>query len=234
MKKTYHQADTRGHVNFGWLDSYHTFSFGSYFNEERIQFGKLRVLNDDIVEPSKGFDTHPHQDMEIVSIPLAGSLKHKDSMGNEHIIPAGDIQIMSAGSGITHSEYNHSDTEVVNFLQIWILPNQKNLNPSYGQKSFDKKDRDNSWQLIVSPTGEKNSLKINQKAYFSLIDLSKGLESSYSLYNPSNQVYFFAIEGELEINDQVIHQRDGLGIEEVEKVNIKSMSDSKLLAIEVS
>ena len=162
MATIYHKADSRGHADHGWLLSRHTFSFADYYNPERINFGLLRVLNDDIVKPSMGFGTHPHDNMEIISIPLNGSLRHQDSMGNRHVITAGEVQVMSAGTGVTHSEYNNSDTEEVNFLQIWVFPRKRNLTPRYGQKRFKKQDRRNDFQLIVSPEQDSEAILINQ------------------------------------------------------------------------
>lgn len=233
MKTIIHKNHSRGHANQGWLDSYHTFSFAEYYNPERMNFGNLRVLNDDVVEPGRGFDTHPHQNMEIVSIPLAGKLSHKDSMGNEHIIPAGDIQIMSAGTGVTHSEYNHSKDEKTNFLQIWIIPQIKNTEPSYAQKSFFEENRINKFQLIVSPNGDEGSLPIKQDAYFSLLDLEEGKSNKYHLNNPDHGIYIFVMKGEVSIDDQHIMTRDGMGITEASEIEIQSHLKSKLLLIEV-
>ena len=168
MRNILEKANDRGRSDFGWLKSHHSFSFGEYHNTNRMGFGKLLVINDDWVEPSRGFDTHPHRDMEIISIPLSGSLYHKDSMGNEHIVKEGEVQRMTAGTGIRHSEYNASDTEMVNFLQIWVLPKKKDLTPSYDQKQFEKTQRENQFQLILSPNGLDGSLSIHQDAWLSL------------------------------------------------------------------
>jgi len=177
--QTLHKADTRGIANHGWLNSHHTFSFASYFNPERMGFGTLRVINDDVVAPSMGFGTHPHQNMEIISLPLRGALKHKDTMGNSHVIKKGEVQAMSAGTGVSHSEYNNSKTEDVNFLQIWVMPKKLNIAPNYSQKEFSAEQRKNKFQLVVSPDGRENTVSINQDAFFSLSDLKEGKTIEY-------------------------------------------------------
>ncbi len=186
MKSVYHQNDSRGLADHGWLKSRHTFSFAGYHNQERMNFGLLRVLNDDIVEPSMGFGTHPHENMEIVSIPLTGSLKHRDSTGNTHIISAGEVQIMSAGSGITHSEYNNSSSDDVNFLQIWVLPKEKDITPRYDQKILDAAKRKNRFQILVAPNVSEESVWINQDAWFSLADIEADQQVTYENNNTNN------------------------------------------------
>ena len=177
MHTILHEADTRGTADHGWLNSHHTFSFGSYHNPDRMGFGLLRVINDDVVQPSMGFGTHPHNDMEIISIPLGGELQHKDSMGNTQHISTGEVQIMSAGSGLTHSEYNASDSDAVNFLQIWVLPKELNMEPRYDQKVFRPEGRCNQWQLVVAPDDE-DAVSINQAAWFLLGDYAKDTTGS--------------------------------------------------------
>lgn len=232
MKKIIHKATTRGLANHGWLKSYHTFSFASYQNVERMNFGMLRVLNDDLVQPNMGFGTHPHKNMEIISIPISGSLSHKDNMDNKRAIEVGEIQVMSAGTGITHSEFNDSKTAAVNFLQLWIIPEAENVTPYYNQKMFDKAERKNKFQVLVSPKDKQiaDSLPINQQAYLSMIDLDKDLEATYEL---KNGAYFFLIEGAVSIEDETLEARDALGITETEKVFIKATKNSKLLVIDV-
>lgn len=232
MKKVIHKADSRGIANFGWLNSKHTFSFGQYFDPERINFGKLRVLNDDIVVGGAGFPTHPHSNMEIVSIPLSGALAHKDSTGTEQIIKTGEVQIMSAGSGLTHSEYNASKSEEVNFLQIWILPKEENINPRYDQKVFNEEKRQNTVQTVVSP--EKNdSLWINQDAWFSLSDIDEGKTINYQINNEENGIYAFVIEGNVKVADETLGDRDAVGIQNQSSIDITALKDTKILLIEI-
>ncbi len=233
MKTTLHKAETRGKADHGWLNSHHTFSFASYHNPERVRFGLLRVLNDDIVQAGEGFGTHPHDNMEIISIPLSGALAHKDSTGNEHVINTGDVQIMSAGSGLYHSEYNASKKEAVNFLQIWVFPKERDIEPRYDQRSYDPDDRKNKFQLVVSPEKESSSLWINQDSYFSLTDLEKGSSIEYKLHNPANGIYLFLIEGSIRAGDIQLNKRDGLGIEDTNSINLTAAENSQLLLIEV-
>ena len=233
MKSVYHQNESRGLADHGWLKSRHTFSFAGYHNPERMNFGLLRVLNDDIVEPSMGFGTHPHEDMEIVSIPLSGSLRHRDSMGNTHIISAGEVQIMSAGSGITHSEYNNSSSEDVNFLQIWVLPKEMDITPRYDQKTIDVAGLSNRFQLLVAPDNSEGTVWINQDAWFSLADIEAEKQVTYEKYDIKNGVYFFVIEGDANIGGHDVRQRDGLGIMEDETYPVFAQTKTQLLAIEV-
>lgn len=229
-----HKSDTRGYVDHGWLKARHTFSFASYYDEKRIHFGMLRVLNDDIVEPGMGFGTHPHDNMEIVTIPISGSLEHKDSMGHIEVIKPGEIQIMSAGSGLRHSEYNHSDSDEVNLLQIWVFPKEKNIEPRYDQRVFNDEDKRNKFQTVVSPDkSNKDTMWINQDAYFSLAKIDAGKELTYGLKIESNGVYLFLIDGKINIDGQQFEKRDGIGIENTDTIIIKSESDSYLLAIEI-
>jgi quercetin 2,3-dioxygenase len=228
-----HKADSRGLADHGWLLSRHTFSFANYHNPERMHFGLLRVINDDIVQPSRGFGTHPHENMEIVSIPLSGSLRHQDSMGNRHIISAGEVQVMSAGSGLTHSEYNNSDMEDVNFLQIWVFPEKRDITPRYGQKRFDRADRHNRFQTLAAPEQDAEAIWINQQAWFSMADLDSETVLTYRKHRPESGVYLFVIEGELTTNGQQLAKRDGLGLTDPDAIELRAETSAEVLAIEV-
>ena len=232
MKKIIHKAASRGYADHGWLRSYHTFSFASYQNSERINFGMLRVLNDDVVQPEMGFGTHPHRNMEIISIPISGALSHTDSIGNKRSIEVGEVQVMSAGTGLKHSEFNDSKIDAVNFLQLWIIPEIENITPYYNQKIFEALERKNKFQVLVSPKDKQvvGSLPINQQGYISMIDLDKGFETKYDL---KNGAYFFLIEGEVLIENENLKKRDAIGIIEKNKVNIKANKSSKLLVIDI-
>jgi len=230
MKKEVIKSAERGRSDYGWLKSYHSFSFGTYQNYNNMGFGLLRVINNDTVAAGEGFGTHPHANMEIVSIPLEGNLAHKDSTGNEEVIKTGDVQIMSAGTGLTHSEYNHSKTDRVKFLQIWVHPKEKNINPRYEQKTFALEDRINNLQVVVAPNNE-NAVWINQDSWFSQIKLVDN-EFTYNLNKPGNGVYVFIISGEIELNYEKYEARDGIGISEVDSIKIKSQ-DAEILFIEV-
>ncbi len=230
--RTFHAASTRGFAHHGWLQSRHTFSFAGYYNPDRINFGALRVLNDDVVKPGKGFGIHPHDNMEIISIPLSGSLAHKDSTGNEQEIKSGEIQIMSAGSGIEHSEYNYSKKEEVNFLQIWILPKDKNIKPRYSQKNFSQDLNGNKLVTIVSPENE-NALWINQDAELSLGRLKAGSSVGHKLKFKNTGIYTFLIDGEVEINTTKLQSRDAVGFFDTKEISIKTYKDSTILLIEV-
>ena len=232
MNFVIHKAVSRGHANHGWLDTFHTFSFADYYNPERVNFGVLRVLNDDIVQPGKGFGVHPHNNMEIISIPISGALEHKDSMGHIEVIRKNEVQVMSAGTGITHSEYNSSNTDSVNFLQIWIIPESVNVDPRYDQMYFDPEARINKWQRVVSPKG-KGKLWINQSAFLSMAVIQKGKQLSYEIIQSGNGIYVFVIEGDVSINNNILSRRDGMGIYELETEVIKAKSNAELLIIEV-
>ncbi|AKD03760.1 pirin family protein [Pontibacter korlensis] len=232
-KKVIHKANTRGHANHGWLNSHHTFSFARYYNPERMGFGLLRVLNDDVVAPGMGFGTHPHDNMEIVSIPISGSLAHQDSTGTQEVIRTNEVQIMSAGSGLTHSEYNGSKTEPVNFLQIWVFPKEQDIDPRYGQKAFKPEDRENKLQTVISPEKDGEALWINQDAWFTLGTLKNGFSEEYTFYKPGNGLYAFVIDGEVEVDGEKLSKRDGMGISEVDKVSIKASGDAELLLMEI-
>ena len=228
-----HKAETRGHANHGWLNSYHSFSFANYYNPERMHFGVLRVLNDDQVEAGMGFGTHPHDNMEIISIPLEGDLEHKDSMGTVAVIKNGDVQVMSAGSGITHSEYNKNSDKQVKFLQIWVFPNKKNVQPRYGQVTLNEADRHNKLQQIVSPNPGDAGAWIHQNAWFHLGKFDKGVGSDYTIKAKGNGVYAFVLKGKLTINGQELDTRDGLGIWDTDKLSIKAGSDAEFLLMDV-
>ncbi len=233
MKTIFHPASERGHVNFGWLDSYHSFSFGNWQDPEKVHFGALRVLNDDRVNGGSGFPAHPHDNMEIVSIPLEGALGHKDSTGTDGVIKTGDVQIMSAGTGIRHSEMNASKTDPARFLQIWVFPKLEDSKPRYDQKAFDSKERKNKWQIVVSPNEKDGGVWINQDARFSMTDLDAGKLLSYTPAFPGNGIYVFLIDGEIEISGEKLGKRDAIGISGADNFTIKANQDSKILAIEV-
>ncbi len=233
MNSVLHKSDTRGEANHGWLHSFHSFSFANYHNPERMNFGVLRVLNDDVVAASMGFGTHPHNNMEIVSIPLFGDLRHKDSMGNETIISQGDIQIMSAGSGISHSEHNKNHDKEVRFLQIWILPNQQNLPPRYDQISLVETDRINVFQEIVSPSGTGNSVAIRQNAWFYLGKFTESTTINHKINAVENGIYVFVLQGEISVNDQPLSKRDGFGVWNVSYISIKTNPEAEVLLMEV-
>lgn len=234
MKTTLHKANTRGHANHGWLDSYHTFSFGGYHDSERIHFGELRVLNDDTVAGGMGFGTHPHDNMEIISIPTSGDLEHFDNMGNNQVIRQGDVQVMSAGTGIQHGEKNKNKNKEVKFFQIWVFPNKKNVTPRYDQKSFADEDKHNKLLTVVSPIGTNDGgVQIYQDAWFSLGKLDSQFTTSYHLKMKDNGVYAFVIEGDVTINGEKLSRRDGLGISDTDKLNIKAETNAEILLIEV-
>lgn len=232
-KSILHKADTRGHANHGWLDSKHTFSFANYYNPERMHFGVLRVLNDDQVAPGMGFGTHPHENMEIISIPLEGDLEHKDSMGNIAVIRHGDIQVLSAGTGITHSEYNKNKDKEVKFLQIWIFPNKQNVTPRYSQISLKIEDRHNNFQQIISPNSDDDGAWINQNAWFSMGNFDSEFETTYNLKSSQNGVYIFVLEGEIEVNGQILSKRDGFGIWDTDSFSLKALSKCDVLLMDV-
>ncbi|WP_010516809.1 pirin family protein [Croceivirga radicis] len=234
MKTVLHKADTRGDANHGWLHSKHTFSFANYHNPERMNFGVLRVLNDDTVAAGMGFGTHPHQNMEIISIPLEGDLEHKDSMDNVAVIKSGDIQVLSAGTGITHSEYNKNKDRQVKFLQIWVFPNQQNVTPRYDQVTLNTADRKNQFQQILSPNPDDAGVWIHQNAWFNMTDLEQGKSLTYSVHEPKkNGVYVFVLSGDATINGQELNPRDGFGIWDTNTFEITANSNTELLLMEV-
>jgi len=235
MKTTLHKADARGLADYGWLNSHHTFSFADYFDPNRMGFGVLRVINDDIVQPGMGFGMHPHENMEIISIPITGELRHQDSMGNVQYIKAGEVQIMSAGTGITHSEYNGSDADPVNFLQIWVLPKKQDIEPRYGQQLFSCDDRKNEFQEVVSPDKGSNSdaNRINQDVWFSQGDFDAGYTGTCTIKRPGNGAYFFVIDGAVTIAGEHLGRRDGIGIEDTDSVDFAATEDCQLLVMDV-
>jgi quercetin 2,3-dioxygenase len=233
MKTIFHKASERGHANHGWLNAKHSFSFASYHDPRKVHFGLLRVLNDDIVAPGMGFGMHPHDNMEIVTIPLSGTLEHKDSMGNIGVIRPNEIQAMSAGSGLMHSEYNHSKTEEVNLLQIWVFPKEKNITPRYDQRIFSEDDKNGKFKTIVAPVKADDVMWINQDAYFSLGKFKSGSKVMYNIKHSGNGVYIFMIDGETMIEGNKTEKRDAIGIWETEHVSIEVNADSEILVIEV-
>jgi redox-sensitive bicupin YhaK (pirin superfamily) len=234
MKKIIHKANTRGHANHGWLDSYHTFSFAGYYNAERIHFGALRVLNDDTVAGGMGFGAHPHDNMEIISIPTSGDLEHQDNMGNKQVIRQGDVQVMSAGTGIQHAEKNKNSDKQVKFFQIWVFPNKKNVQPRYDQKTFTDEEKQNKLLTVVSPLGSNDGgVQIHQDAWFSLGKLNKGISLNYQLHQKENGVYAFLIEGDVTINGEKLNRRDGMEITEADSLEIAADSDTEILLMEI-
>ena len=231
MKKLIHRSIDRGIAEHGWLHSRHSFSFGHYYNPERMNFGLLRVFNDDIVEPGEGFGTHPHDNMEIISIVLKGQLEHRDSMGNGSVINEGDVQVMSAGSGITHSEFNPSDSEKVNFLQLWIFPKERGIKPRYDQKRFNIED--NSVVKVVSGENDGDSLFINQDASIYRGKLSKDEEFTFKFKNKGYGAYLFVLEGSIILDDTTLNKRDAAGISDSDQFTIKSVKASEFILIEI-
>jgi hypothetical protein len=233
MKTILHKAGSRGHADHGWLNAWHSFSFAGYNDPARVHFGVLRVLNDDTVAGGMGFGMHPHDNMEIITIPLSGQIEHKDSMGNTGVISKGEVQVMSAGTGIQHSEKNKNHNEVVKLLQIWVFPDEKNVQPRYDQKTFDLDAAKNNLLTIVSPMGEKEGLNIHQDAWFSLGKLDKDFSTTYQLKNKEHGVYVFVIDGDVTINGEKLSRRDGVGITDADKLEIKADSNTELLLMEV-
>jgi len=234
MDKIIHRAESRGQSNLDWLISRHSFSFADYYCPERIRFGTLRVLNDDRMMPGMGFGTHPHENMEIISIPLKGALEHKDSIGNTSVIRTGEVQVMSAGTGVLHSEYNASREEEVHFLQIWILPNQMDVEPWYQQMDFLTEQKNGAFHLLVGPWGNGEVLEIHQEAFISHGDFQEKLTVEYPLHKPGNGVYFLLLEGSVEIDGTVLNERDGIGIQKEDRVSITIQEKAKVLALEVN
>ncbi len=233
MNTIIHKADSRGIANHGWLIAKHSFSFADYYNPERMNFGVLRVLNDDIIAGGKGFGTHPHDNMEIITIPLKGALEHKDNMGNGTIIKKGDVQVMSAGKGIMHSEFNANQDIEVNLLQIWLLPNRKNVKPRYAQRSFENIEKKNEFYQILSPSKDEQELWIHQNAWFYLGEFAVPVKSTYNLNDKSNGVYIFIIEGVADIAGFDLNKRDGIGIWDSENIEINTKPNTKILLMEL-
>lgn len=228
-----HQANTRSLADHGWLKSYQTFSFGMNYDPERIQFGALRVLNDDIVDGGMGFGEHPHDNMEIISIALEGSLQHEDSMHNVAIIEPGEIQVMSAGTGIYHKEFNKDKNQPVKFLQIWLFPNQRNVSPRYQQERYDTLLKPNEFTQILSPDQEDSGVWIYQNAWFHIGKLEAGVQLTHHLKNKENGIYAFVIKGAVKVNDQQLEERDGYGLWETESIDIEAISATEVLLMEV-
>lgn len=233
MNKVIYRGNDRGFANHGWLQSYHTFSFANYYNPDKIHFGALRVFNDDSVKGGMGFGTHPHDNMEIVSIPISGALQHRDSSGRNAIINTNDVQIMSAGSGIAHSEMNASKTETVDFLQIWVIPEQRNITPRYEQKTFDPAARRNKLQVVVSPEKDSEGLWINQQAWFSLGDFDAGQTLDVTTKFKGAGSYIFLFEGEATVDGETLQTRDAIGISAFESAEIRFTKPSSVLIIDV-
>ena len=235
MKTVIHKSDSRGFADHGWLKSYHTFSFSSYQNSERMNFGKLRVLNDDVVQPKMGFGTHPHQNMEIISIPLKGALSHKDSIGNKRAIEVGEVQVMSAGTGLTHSEFNDSKTDEVNFLQLWIIPEAMDVEPNYEQRKFDVLERKNKLQTVVAPKDnlEGDALPISQQAYIYRTSLDASNSVSLKPKNGDNGFYIFVTEGSVGVSGNSLDKHDAIGVWEVDAIEVSANENSDLIIIEV-
>ncbi len=230
MKMIIDEAESRGYADHGWLKSYHTFSFADYHNPERMRFGALRVLNDDTVTPKAGFDTHPHKNMEVISIPLKGYLRHGDSLENSHVITRGQVQVMSTGTGIYHSEFNDSGTENAEFLQLWVFPREMNTPPKYGDYDIRPLIKPNEISTFIAPDGP---VSILQDAWFSLANLERGTAREYKMKGKRTGVYIFVIEGEIKAGDTTLGRRDGAGISEVQAVEIEALQDSEVLLIEV-
>jgi redox-sensitive bicupin YhaK (pirin superfamily) len=233
MNAILHKANQRGHANHDWLDAWHSFSFAEFHDPKRTHFGLLRVLNDDTIAPGMGFGTHPHDNMEIVTIPLEGALEHQDSTGGSGVIRRNEVQVMSAGSGLKHSEFNHSKTEAVKLFQIWVFPKLRNITPRYDQRLFDPAARTNSWQVVAGGKERPEALQINQDAYFSLGNLQKGKTLDYSLIHPGNGVYFMLVSGQVACAEQILDRRDALAISDAPSFSIKALEDSELLVVEI-
>ena len=233
MKTIIHKAESRGHINHGWLDTYHTFSFANYYDPERVHFGTLRVINDDTIAAGEGFGQHPHDNMEIITIPLYGDLEHKDSMGNHGIIHHGDIQVMSAGTGIFHSEFNANKEIATQLLQIWVFPDKKNVTPRYDQISLVDIAKSNGLYQILSPNANEAGVWIHQQAWFHLGELSEGWTGTYSFKGQNTGVYLFVIEGNITVVGQTLNRRDGIGISETNAIDISTTSQTQLLIMEV-
>ena len=233
MKTVFHPSESRGYANHGWLEARHSFSFASWYQPDRLHFGALRVLNDDIIQGGMGFGTHPHDNMEIVTIPLKGDLEHKDSMGNSAVIREGDIQVMSAGTGVQHSEYNNSPDKEINLFQLWLFPNKQNVKPRYDQLPIRNLHQKNKFFQILSPSANDQGVWIHQDAWMHILDADQGQSFDYVLQSPENGVYLIVIEGEVEVDNQTLFRRDAIGIWETDKLTIKTKTDAELLLVQV-
>ena len=228
-----HKAETRGNANHGWLNAYHSFSFASWYNPDRIQFGALRVLNDDTIAGGMGFGTHPHDNMEIITIPLEGDLAHKDSMGNTEIIKNGDIQVMSAGTGVQHSEFNPNEDQQTKLLQIWLFPNKRNVTPRYQQITLDVAHRHNKLSQILSPNADDEGVWIHQDAWFNMGNFDAGISAEYKIKKEGNGVYAFVLKGNVTINGQELNTRDAVGISGTDTLNIQANTDAEFLLMDI-
>jgi hypothetical protein len=233
MNTVIHKANTRGHANHGWLNSHHTFSFANYHNPERMNFGVLRVLNDDQVMAGQGFNTHPHDNMEIISIPLEGDLEHKDSMGNVAVIREGDVQVLSAGTGITHSEYNKNKDKEVKFLQIWVFPKERNVTPRYDQISIRDIKKENEFYQVLSPNKDDQGVWVNQDAWFHIGDFTKGKSAEYKIKKEGNGIYAFILEGNVDIKGEQLNKRDGIGVWDTSSIKVSANDNARVLLMEV-
>lgn len=233
MKTTVYKADSRGYANHGWLEARHSFSFANYFNRGRMNFGVLRVLNDDTIAGGKGFGMHPHDNMEIITIPLEGDLEHKDNMGNQAVIRKGDVQVMSAGSGVYHSEYNHHPDKTLKLFQIWLFPNKQNVNPRYDQVSIRDVAEENKLYQVLSPNPDDQGVWIHQDAWFFLGNYKAGKTDTYTIKKPGNGIYIMVIEGEVSILGNELKKRDAIGIWEVDEVEFNTTIDSRILLMDV-
>lgn len=233
MKTVFHSAALRGHADHGWLNAHHSFSFANWYDPSRIHFGMLRVLNDDIVAGGEGFGMHPHNDMEIITIIHEGALEHKDNMGNGSIIKPGDVQVMSAGTGVMHSEFNPLKDEATNLFQIWIFTKEKGIAPSYDQKSFNVADRKNNVQTVASGFKKGDELYIHQNAAISLANLDKNSELKYTLHDKNNGAYIMVINGSLDVEGAKLEKRDAIGVWETENIMLKSDDSAEIIIIEV-
>ena len=233
MKTVYHASASRGNANHGWLNANHSFSFAQYYNPERMNFGALRVLNDDTIAPGRGFGTHPHDNMEIITIPLEGDLEHKDSMGNVGAINEGEIQVMSAGTGVYHSEYNKNPDKPINLLQLWVMPKVQNVSPRYDQKSIRELKKNNAFYQVLSPNPGDDGMWIHQDAWFHLGDFDQATQTDYQIKKQGNGVYVFVIEGNITVGDQELQSRDALGVWETEQISFQTHANTKVLLVEV-
>lgn len=233
MKTLFHSASARGHADHGWLNAHHSFSFANWYDPSKVHFGMLRVLNDDIIAGGEGFGTHPHNDMEIITIILDGALEHKDSMGNGSVIKPGDVQVMSAGTGVMHSEFNPLPTKATNLFQLWIFPKEKNIAPRYDQKTFNESNRHNSIQTVVSGFKKSDELYIHQDAAIALTNLDANTSIDYTMNKTGNGAYIMVINGKAEIEGTTLNRRDAIGVWETDKVKINASEKTELIIIEV-
>ena len=233
MKQIFYPANERGTNDLGWLKANFSFSFGQYYHPDKVHFGVLRVLNDDVIAPGRGFGSHPHDNMEIITIPLEGALEHKDSMGNIGVISTGEVQVMSAGTGIYHSEYNHSTTSPSKTLQIWLFPKEKNIEPRYDQKNFNNLLKINELTTLISPVKNNDTLWINQDATFSMGEFNPGKEIKYDIKTQGNGVYVFVLEGCVKINDSILNKRDAIGVYNTSSITIETETQSRLLIMDI-